>query len=234
MVTDRHISKLLIDQRVTELRDPGAGQARVRRSHLAPAAGAHTGRHRLPEHRVERLVHRAARGEQRAWDTLVNEFSGMIWAVARAHRLHDANAADVAQVTWIRLLEHLTRIDDPACVGAWLATTARRECLRVIRDSNRSVPCGDDAPEQEARDVSPGEALLINERDGALWRAFSQLRPSDQALLRLLMADPRPPYEEIAAALDMPIGSIGPTRQRALVRLRRELDRQGTLNLMTA
>jgi DNA-directed RNA polymerase specialized sigma24 family protein len=48
------------------------------------------------------------------------------------------------------------------------------------------------------------------------------------------MADPRPPYEEIAAALDMPIGSIGPTRQRALVRLRRELDRQGTLNLMTA
>jgi RNA polymerase sigma factor (sigma-70 family) len=190
-------------------------------------------RNRLPGHRLERLVHRAARGEQRAWDALVREFSGMIWALARAHRLHEANAADVAQATWIRLLEHLDRIDEPACIGAWLATTARRECLRVIRDGNRAIPYGDDAPEYEAPDMAPGEALLISERDSALWESFSRLRPTDQALLRLLMAEPRPPYEEIAAALDMPIGSIGPTRQRALARLRRELDRQGTLTLMT-
>jgi RNA polymerase sigma factor (sigma-70 family) len=158
----------------------------------------------------------------------------MIWAVARAHRLHDANAADVAQATWTRLLEHLDRIEEPARIGAWLATTARRECLRVIRDSHRSVLYGDEAPEHEAPDMLPGEALLISERDSALWESFSRLRDSDQALLRLLMAEPRPPYEEIAAALDIPIGSIGPTRQRALARLRRELDKQGTLNLMTA
>jgi RNA polymerase sigma factor (sigma-70 family) len=157
----------------------------------------------------------------------------MIWSVARAHRLHDANAADVAQATWIRLLEHLDRIDEPTRVGAWLATTARRECLRVIRDSNRTVLYGDEPPEHAAPDMLPGEALLIDERDSALWQSFSRLRPSDQAVLRLLMTDPRPPYEEIAAALDMPIGSIGPTRQRALARLRRELDTQGTLNLMT-
>lgn len=191
-------------------------------------------RPRLPGHRVERLVKRAAHGEQRAWDALVHEFSGMIWAVARAHRLDDASAADVAQTTWIRLLEHLARIDDPARVGAWLATTARRECLRSLRHRGRSVPYGDETPEREAPDVPPAEALIISERDDALWRSFSRLRACDQALLRLLMADPRPPYEEIAAALNMPIGSIGPTRQRALARLRRELDTQGTLNLMTA
>jgi DNA-directed RNA polymerase specialized sigma24 family protein len=93
---------------------------------------------------------------------------------------------------------------------------------------------GDEAPEHESLDVPPADAVLISERDAALWRSFSRLRAADQALLRLLMADPRPPYEEIAAALDVPIGSIGPTRQRALARLRDELDTQGTLTLMTA
>jgi RNA polymerase sigma factor (sigma-70 family) len=191
-------------------------------------------RDRLPGHHLARLVNAAGGGDQRAWDALVREFSAMIWAVARAHRLHDANAADVAQATWLRLLEHLGRLNDPTRVGAWLATTARRECLRVIRESDRSVPYGGEAPELPSSDSPPGEALLISERDDALWRAFARLRLSDQALLRLLMADPRPPYEEIAAALDIPIGSIGPTRQRALTRLRRELNMQGTLFLMTA
>ena len=100
---------------------------------------------------------RAARGDQRAWDALIREFSGMIWAVARAHRLPDASAADVAQATWLALLQHLTRLKDPTRVGAWLATTARRECLRVIRDSERSVPFGDEAPEHEAKDTSRRE-----------------------------------------------------------------------------
>ena len=199
-----------------------------------PAPNAHARPQRLPGIESSAWLLRAARGDQRAWDALIREFSGMIWAVARAHRLHDASAADVAQATWLALLQHLTRLKDPTRVGAWLATTARRECLRVIRDSERSVPFGDEAPEHEARTCLPGDVVLISERDGALWQSFSRLRPSDQALLRLLMADPRPPYEEIAAALDMPIGSIGPTRQRALARLRRELDKQGTLNLMTA
>jgi RNA polymerase sigma factor (sigma-70 family) len=195
---------------------------------------ARTARQRMPGHRLARLVHDAGRGDQRAWDALVREFSAMIWAVARAHRLDDANAADVTQATWLRLLEHLTRLHDPARVGAWLATTARHECLRVIRESARTVLYGSDAPEHPSPETPAGEALLITERDAALWQGFARLRASDQALLRLLMADPRPPYEEIAAALNIPIGSIGPTRQRALARLHSELDKQGTLTLMTA
>ncbi|MBV8999495.1 MAG: sigma-70 family RNA polymerase sigma factor [Solirubrobacterales bacterium] len=180
------------------------------------------------------MVESAASGDQRAWDALVQEFGGLVWAVARAHRLRDADAADVAQATWLRLFEHLHRLNDPTRVGAWLATTARRECLRVIRDNERRVPFGDDGPEPESAEISPDDAVLITERDHALWRSLSRLRASDQSLLRLLMADPCPPYEEVSAALDMPIGSIGPTRQRALERLRRELDSQGTLNLLTA
>jgi RNA polymerase sigma factor (sigma-70 family) len=192
-----------------------------------PAAGD-----RLAGDRVAGLVNAAEAGNPQAWNCLVAEFGGMIWAIARAHRLRDADAADVAQATWLALFENLGRINDPTRVGAWLATTARRECLRVIRHGERRVLFGDDGPEYESPEPHPGDELLITERDEALWRGFSLLRPSDQALLRLVMADPRPPYEEIAAALDMPIGSIGPTRQRALARLREALESQRSLTLM--
>ncbi len=178
------------------------------------------------------LVAAAMAGDQQAWDSLTRAFGPMIWAIARAHRLRDADAADVSQATWLALLEHLGDLKDPARVGAWLATTARRQCLRVLRDRERRVLYGDDTPEHESPDPSPGDMLLLSERDAALWHGFARLRPSDQALLRLLMADPRPSYEEIAAALDMPIGSIGPTRQRALARLREQLDSERALTMM--
>jgi RNA polymerase sigma factor (sigma-70 family) len=198
-------------------------------------------RRRLGGDEVVPLVEAAAGGQQDAWDTLVREFGGMIWAVARIHRLHDDDAADVVQLTWLRLLEHIGDLTNPACVGAWLATTARRECLRVLRAGQRVVLLGDavdglgDAVDgREAPGPLPGQALALAERDLALWQCFSCLRPSDQALLRLLMADPCPSYEEISAALDIPIGSIGPTRARALERLRRKLDSEGTLTMLVA
>jgi len=189
-------------------------------------------RERLSPELIAGLVDAAGTGDQSAWNRLVQEFESMIWAIARAHRLGDADAADVSQATWLALLQHIKKLNNPAGVGAWLATTARRECLRVLRGSRRCVPFGDDGPEHESPEPPPGHALLIAERNDALRGAFSRLRAADQALLRLLTADPRPPYEEIAAALDMPIGSIGPTRQRALARLREQLDGGQTLNLM--
>ena len=189
-------------------------------------------RARLSGEAIAILVNAAGAGDQSAWNRLVQEFESLIWAIARAHRLHDADAADVSQATWLALLQHITRLNNPAGVGAWLATTARRECLRVLHRSERRVLFGDDCPEHESPEPRPGDALLIGERDDALRHSFARLRESDQALLRLLTADPRPPYEEIAAALDMPIGSIGPTRQRALARLRELLDSEQTLTLM--
>ena len=210
---------------------PARGRQAVR-ARRGPRSRPADLRRRLASEEVAALVRSAAAGDKRSWDALVEEFGRLIWAVARAHRLHDADAADVAQATWLRLFEHLDRLTDPSRVGAWLATTARRECLRVLREHQRHLPWGDDVPERESPDTPPGAALLAGERDEALWRGFSRLRPSDQALLRLLTADPPPAYEEISAALGMPIGSIGPTRQRALERLRQALHSEGTLELM--
>lgn len=189
---------------------------------------------RLSGDEVSGLVQSAAAGDQQSWNEIVREYRGMIWAVARGHRLCDADAADVEQGTWLRLLDHLEDLREPASLGAWLATTARRECLRILRRSSREISFGEDFPDQQATDEPPDVQLLTGERDRALWRSFGLLRRSDQALLRLLMAYPRPAYDEIAAALDMPIGSIGPTRARALERLGRELQRDGALELLAA
>lgn len=180
------------------------------------------------------LVSSAAAGEQDGWDALVREFGDLVSAITRAHRLRDADAADVTQATWLRLVEHLNRLNDPSRIGAWLATTALRECLRVLRDAPRQLSYEVDAPEAQWRHPLPDDNLLMAERDEALWRGFARLRPSDRALLWLLMADPRPAYEEISAALEIPIGSIGPTRARALERLRKELENEGTLTLLAA
>jgi RNA polymerase sigma factor (sigma-70 family) len=174
------------------------------------------------------LLAGARRGDQRAWRRLVDEFSGLIWAITRAHRLCDADAADVAQITFLRLFEHLDRIKDPSRTGAWLATTARRECLRVLRQGARAVPRGDELPDVADARCSDHEATIIRcEQRAMLWAAFDQLPDGDRALLRLLMADPQPSYREISAALNRPIGSLGPTRARALDRLRRNAEALG-------
>lgn len=155
-----------------------------------------------------------------AWDRLVTRYRGLVWSVARAHRLSDADAADACQATWLRLVEHLDRVRDSGALGGWLATTARRECLRVLRSAGRALPVPD-PPDAVDHDAAVDAGLLASERDAQLWRAFDRLGGRDRALLRMLAAEPRPSYEEIGGALGMPIGSIGPTRARALERLRR-------------
>jgi RNA polymerase sigma factor (sigma-70 family) len=199
---------------------------------LSPRPSPRRAGGRPSDGRVTELVNAAAAGDQEAWNSLTSAFGPMLWSIARAHRLGDTDAADVSQATWLALLQHFGRLKDPARVGAWLATTARRECLRVLRDRARRVLVSDDYPEPESLEPSPGDALLLSERDEALRRSFAKLRASDQAVLRLVMAEPRLAYEEISAALDMPIGSIGPTRQRALARLREQLKSERVLTLM--
>ena len=168
------------------------------------------------------LVRAAAGGDQRAWELLVERFNGLVWSVARAHGLSRADAADVSQTAWLRLVEHLHRLRDPERVGTWLASTARHEALRILRRDRRQVPVGDDAdlegPGPAAE--SPEAWALAAERSDLLWRAFAALPQRCQQLLRVLMADPPPSYQQVAVALDMPIGSIGPTRGRCLDRLR--------------
>lgn len=169
---------------------------------------------------IAALLHAAAEGDQAAWSAIVSRYEALVWATARAHRLSRADAADVAQTTWLRLVEHLDRIRDPERLAGWLATTARRECLRHIRLNIREQP-SDSADDFEApAEDEPLRGLFLGERDGALWRAFGRLSERCQSLLRLLVADDDPSYEAIGAALDMPVGAIGPTRMRCLDKLR--------------
>lgn len=173
-----------------------------------------------PERALD-LVSRAADGDQVAWDQLVADLTGLLWAVARGNGLDGADAADVVQTTWLRLAENLHRLRDPERVSAWLVTTARRESLRTLRGAQRDVPVG---VEVLGADCAVGddlaEPLLQAEQGARLWGAFSTLPTLCRSLLRVLLADPAPSYAEVSAALDMPVGSIGPRRQRCLERLR--------------
>ena len=170
------------------------------------------------------LVRAAADGDAAAWDRLVDGFSGLVWAVARGMGLDHMDAADVSQTTWLRLAEHLDRLQDPDRVGGWLATTARREALRVRERAQRAVPVADglDEADQDLEDLDAG--LIRDERGVALWSAFRELPEPCRCLLRVLLADPPPSYEEVSKALDMPIGSIGPRRARCLESLRKRLE----------
>ncbi|MGH2900611.1 MAG: RNA polymerase sigma factor, partial [Solirubrobacteraceae bacterium] len=172
---------------------------------------------------ITRLVGRAAAGDAAAWESLVARYERLVWGVARSHRLADADAADVFQTTWLRLLEHLDGLRDPEAISGWLATTARNECLRVLRHQARQIPTEDDQMPEDCVPSALDARLLAGERDAALWTAFATLSSRCQALLRMLAADPPPSYDDVSGALAMPVGSIGPTRGRCLESLRRAL-----------
>lgn len=168
------------------------------------------------------LVALALERDQAAWNTLVRRYTRLVWHVIHGfHQLDDDRRADVHQTVWLRLAEQLHTLRDPDRVGGWLATTARHECLRQLRQQSRELP--EAVVEPERVDDAPERHLLEHERDAALWEAFARLRPEWQQLLRLLIADPPFSYDEIAEILDIPRGSIGPTRQRCLEALRRHL-----------
>lgn len=170
---------------------------------------------------LEVLIRAASGGDEVAWGAIVERFAGLVWATVRAHRLSPADAADVTQTTWLRLVESLDRINEPDRLGAWLATTARRECLRHIRVQSRVLSTGDDAVFEAPTEERAEQRLIIRERNVALRRALGRISERCQALLRLLADPESPSYEEIAAALDMPVGAIGPTRARCVEQLRR-------------
>jgi RNA polymerase sigma factor (sigma-70 family) len=165
----------------------------------------------------------AARGDQSAWESIVAAYSGLVWSVARGYRLDAAAAADVFQGTWLRLVEHLDDIRDGERLGGWLATTARREALGLLRRARRDLPVdniGEMTGIPEQLSAAADEDLLRSEDQRALWAAFGQLSGSCQRLLRLLFADPPIAYRDVSMALDIPVGSIGPTRSRCLASLR--------------
>lgn len=171
--------------------------------------------------RLARCLERARSGELAALDEVVRELNPLLWHVARAQNLSAEQAADVVQTTWLELLRRLHEIRAPQALPAWLVTTTRREAWRV-RDWRRehtaegpeileSIP--DSAPD-------PSERVESNERDRVLWRHFQRLPERCRTLLRIVAQVERPDYSMVAEAMEMPRGSIGPTRGRCLAKLR--------------
>jgi len=184
-----------------------------------------------PQDLLARLVKAAADGDAGAWGQLVDRFASLLWSVCRKYRLTEEDAADVVQLTWLRLLEHLDRIRDPQRLAGWLATTCRHECQALLRKSRSSLSV---EPEQMDRLADDGslvdEPLLSAEEHAALWQAFQLLSDWCQRVLRELIVDAEdgpPSYRLAAARLQSPPGSLGPTRARCLTQLRKLLDRGG-------
>lgn len=173
------------------------------------------------------LVKSAAQGDDNAWQQLVDRFAPLVWAVARSHGLDHANAADVHQTTWLRLVENLDRIREPAAVAGWLVRTARHESLRVVRYTNRERPTDEqDDGEHAAENETPEGALLLDEERRAVYEAYRRLSEQCQRILRVTAMAPPTSYEEVAAELGIPRGSVGPTRGRCLRHLRRLLQEE--------
>lgn len=195
--------------------------------HSSKGAPGHTGAGTRQEDRSRDtaagdLVRAAAGGDAGAWQALVDRFGGLVWSVARANGLDRVDAADVVQTAWLRLVDNLHHLREPDRVAGWLAATARHESIRVARQRRRSVPT-DDAGVFDRRgqaDDDPARGMLCRERDAALRQLVIDLPPRWQDLLELLIADPPMTYADVATDLGLPVGSIGPTRQRCLRALR--------------
>ena len=170
------------------------------------------------------LVRRARAGDHAAWTRLVTRFHGLINATGRSFRLTHSDIEDVEQNTWLRLFESIDRLRQPESLPGWLATTARRECLRLLRTAGREAPTEDvlGCVDDTGRLPAPGDDLMVTEQRTVLWSAVHGLPDRPRRLLGTLLTSPAPSYEEVARSLDMPVGSLGPTRARGIDRLRRD------------
>jgi RNA polymerase sigma factor (sigma-70 family) len=173
-----------------------------------------------PEPTLTALVERAGTGDEDAWRSLVARLKGVVWKTLYGFDLDDVDRKEVFGTAFFRLYERLGTVRDPERLPGWVATTTRNEVYALLRARKRLVPT-DEVPLAAVVAGDHAEGLLDDELHRAVAAAFTRLRPQDQALLRLLTAEPPLAYEDIARILSMPHGSIGPTRQRCLAQLRR-------------
>jgi RNA polymerase sigma factor (sigma-70 family) len=169
------------------------------------------------------LVVAAAAGDSQAWAELVRRFEGLVFSTTLSYGFRsDSESSDICQTVWLQLAQNLSRLREPDRVSAWLLKTTHRECVRVKNLKARTVPF--DAVDYLVPSIESLEPLSTRiekqERDFALWEAFLRLPSKCQSLLRLLIEDPRPGYQQIAQLCGVAVGAIGPRRQRCLSTLR--------------
>jgi RNA polymerase sigma factor (sigma-70 family) len=163
------------------------------------------------------VVKEAATGNQVAWEQLVARFSPMVASIARTYRLNRSDTEDVCQTVWLRLVEGIAVIRDPERIAAWLAAVTRNESLRFIRRSGREAPVADTGlDDTPSIDHDADEGILAGETSKAVQAAIDRLPDRAREVVRMLLADPAPGYDDVAAELGIPVNSVGPTRCRAL------------------
>jgi RNA polymerase sigma factor (sigma-70 family) len=172
----------------------------------------------LPE-----LVRAAAAGDQDAWSKLVVKYIPLVFSIVHRYRLTQTDAQDVSQTLWLRLLEHLGDVRDPMALPGWISVTTKNETLRLLKARSRSVqvdPLSSPILDRGTDGKASDEDLLRSERRQMVRDGLDELAPKQRALLLLLVQDPPLTYQEISRLLDIPVGSIGPTRARYLDSLR--------------
>jgi RNA polymerase sigma factor (sigma-70 family) len=163
-------------------------------------------------------------GDDTALDELVKVMSPVLWHVVRACGLDREAAEDVVQNTWLTLVGAADSVRDPQAITRWLCTSARREAWRVSKASTKLRPVEDEVLDARMPlQTSPEAEVVTHDENSLLWQALGRLPERCQKLLRIVAWEPRPDYSSVAAGLQMPIGSIGPTRRRCLDKLRVEL-----------
>ena len=165
------------------------------------------------------VVTSAAGGDEDAWRDLFTRFNPILQSVARGFRLAPADVDDVVQATWARAFGAIHRLMDPEAVGGWLVVTARRESLRLLQRGTSEI-LTDTPPEHEAVGEGPETAVVEAERRDALHAAVRRLPAQQRRVLGALIAAPGCSYDDLSSQLGVPVGSIGPTRNRSLDRLR--------------
>lgn len=163
-------------------------------------------------------------GNERRMADLVDLLTPILWHTARAQRLDQSTAEDVVQTAWLRLVHNAASITEPQAVLAWLVVTTRREAWRVQREARRAITMDfAESDVLESPEHQPDRLIELSDSARLLWQHVAQLPERCQALLRVIAFADRPDYAAVAAALGMPVGSIGPTRGRCLAKLRQRL-----------
>jgi RNA polymerase sigma factor (sigma-70 family) len=183
---------------------------------------------------VRHVISEAQKGDPRAWEELIDRYQSLVNSITRRYRLSEPDAADVSQTVWLKLIESVGSLRDPEAIPGWISTTTGRACLDVLARAQRTVPvdplprCGEPghfspAPpwDEDPDPIEVDEQLLQAELRRAVRLGLAELALHEQDLLVLLVADPRPTYQEISEQLGLPIGSIGPNRARYLKKLER-------------
>ena len=168
---------------------------------------------------VADLLRCASHGDQQAWAELIARYTGIVTGVVAGFRLQESDAADAVQNTWVRLITYSTSIREPEKLGGWLATTARREALALIRRSRSEIATATAGEGLAATAASPEDVAVAAETRAAVRAATDELSGRRRLLVEVLFYQPPQSYEEVARRTGMPIGSIGPTRRRTLQEL---------------